>query len=472
MPAVDFNGQTDITVLVRETQLNGLSSQTTFRLSVSNASDAPIIESIGDRATGIGQAIDVPIRFSDADPADEHVVSVTSSDARVLITGDGQVSGSIYTLTPVDDFSRVRITVGVTDNSDDALSDTESFWLNVSNDFVAPVLSPLADVEIDEDESAALTIVFSDQNEGDDHEISVSVDGVATSVSGIGDESPATRMIEPNANANGDALVTVRVTDNRGLFDETQFELRVNPVNDAPSIEALELATREDTAVTANIPSSDIDGDALAFRVVRQPDNGQVTWSDENAGEFTYTPNANFVGSDSFSVVANDGVDDSNTATIRVEVQNENDAPTAVDAQLQTDEDVQISSRLEASDEDNEIVAFQITSLPANGRLALVNAVLGDFEYTPNPNFFGVDTFQFMAIDALGLRSAPATISITVNPINDPPRFVDPTPFEDFRIPRRGPELRFELTAVDVDNDMITYNILGLPRSEYRSRHG
>ena len=119
---------------------------------------------------------------------------MTSSDARVLITGDGQVSGSIYTLTPVDDFEgRVRITVGVTDNSDDALSDTESFWLNVSNDFVAPVLSPLADVEIDEDESAALTIVFSDQNEGDDHEISVSVDGIVTSVSGVGAESPATR---------------------------------------------------------------------------------------------------------------------------------------------------------------------------------------------------------------------------------------------------------------------------------------
>ena len=287
MPAVDFVGQTDITGGSRE-QLNGLSAQTTFRLSVSNTGDAPIIEAIGDRATGIA-AIDIPIRFTDADPTDEHVLSVTSSDARVLITGDGQVSGSIYTLTPVDDFEgRVRITVGVTDNSNDALSDTESFWLNVSNDFVAPVLSPLADVEIDEDESAALTIVFSDQNEGDDHEISVSVDGIATSVSGTGDESPATRRLEPDANANGNALVTVRVTDNRGLFDEAQFEFRVNPVNDAPSIEALERATREDTVLTANIPSNDIDGDALVFRTVVQPDHGQVTWSDENPGEFTY----------------------------------------------------------------------------------------------------------------------------------------------------------------------------------------
>ena len=54
--------------------------------------------------------------------------------------------------------------------------------------------------------------------------------------------------------------------------------------------------------------------------------------------------------------------------------------PIAVDVQLQTDEDVQINSRFEASDEDNEIFAFQITSLPENIRLALVDAVLGDFE--------------------------------------------------------------------------------------------
>ena len=81
MPAVDFVGQTDITVVVQETQFNGLSAQTTFRLSVSNTGDAPIIEAIGDRATGIGQAIDIPIRFTDADPTDEHVLIVTSSDA-------------------------------------------------------------------------------------------------------------------------------------------------------------------------------------------------------------------------------------------------------------------------------------------------------------------------------------------------------------------------------------------------------
>ena len=48
-------------------------------------------------------------------------------------------------------------------------------------------------------------------------------------------------------------------------------------------------------------------------------------------GSFTYTPNANFNGTDSFTYTASDGTADSNVATVTITVSAVNDAPVAVD---------------------------------------------------------------------------------------------------------------------------------------------
>ncbi len=67
-------------------------------------------------------------------------------------------------------------------------------------------------------------------------------------------------------------------------------------------------------------------------------------------------------------------------------------------------------------------LGIQPVTLPTNGMLTL-NAD-GSFTYVPNLNFFGTDTFTYHAIDSLGVRSLnPATVTITVNPINDAPEF-------------------------------------------------
>ena len=61
------------------------------------------------------------------------------------------------------------------------------------------------------------------------------------------------------------------------------------------------------------LSGSDVDGDGLTYIIVDQPSNGTVIISGSTA---TYTPSNNYKGSDSFTYKANDGIDDSNTATV------------------------------------------------------------------------------------------------------------------------------------------------------------
>ena len=63
--------------------------------------------------------------------------------------------------------------------------------------------------------------------------------------------------------------------------------------------------------------ANDIDGDSLIFAIISEPKNGGVSGTGAN---LTYTPNANYSGSDSFTFKANDGSTDSNTATVSISV--------------------------------------------------------------------------------------------------------------------------------------------------------
>lgn len=79
----------------------------------------------------------------------------------------------------------------------------------------------------------------------------------------------------------------------------------------------------------------------------------------------------------------------------------------------------------------------------SNGTLVLSED--GSFTYTPSLDFFGVDTFEYNASDARLSSLVAATVTITVNPINDPPTAIDDeiTIFEDESIVRDGNEFTF-----------------------------
>ena len=104
--------------------------------------------------------------------------------------------------------------------------------------------------------------------------------------------------------------------------------VHVGGANDAPvAVDDPGASTSEDVAVTVDVLAndSDVDGDGLSVDSVTQPSNGSVV---NNGADVTYTPDADFNGTDSFTYTVTDG-SLTDTATVTVTVAAVNDAPVA-----------------------------------------------------------------------------------------------------------------------------------------------
>jgi len=221
-------------------------------------------------------------------------------------------------------------------------------------------------------------------------------------------------------------------------------------VNDAYSIP-------EDNVLTVLTPGvldndSDPEGDTLRAIKVSDPAHGTLVLNTD--GSFTYTPNLNYYGGDTFTYRANDGQVDSNVATVSITVTPVNDPPVANLQAVTTAEDTSVGITLTASDVDGDTLTYVIVSGPAHGTLSGSVPVL---TYTPTENYHGTDAFTFKVSDGQ-VDSNVATVSITVTPVNDPPvaNLQAVTTAEDTSV-------GITLTASDVDGDTLTYVIVSGP---------
>jgi len=198
--------------------------------------------------------------------------------------------------------------------------------------------------------------------------------------------------------------------------------------NDAPDVVNDAYSTNEDAqlvvpaadGVLSNPVTGDRDpeGTTLSASLVSSPQNGQLQFTP--AGGFTYTPNANFNGVDSFTYIARDGSAVSTPATVTITVNPVNDPPSAADDQFTVNQNGSLTISAPGvltndTDVDGEsLTAARITN-PARGTLSL--SADGSFTYTPNAGFFGTDSFQYDAVDATGSRSR-ATVTLNVENIH------------------------------------------------------
>ncbi len=95
------------------------------------------------------------------------------------------------------------------------------------------------------------------------------------------------------------------------------MSITVTPVNDAPVANSQTVSAVEDVAQSITLTGSDTEGSPLSYIVVSLPANGTLTGTAPN---LTYTPRANFNGTDSFTFKVNDGLLDSPTVTVTINV--------------------------------------------------------------------------------------------------------------------------------------------------------
>jgi endonuclease G len=198
---------------------------------------------------------------------------------------------------------------------------------------------------------------------------------------------------------------------------ENAIEAGVNGTN-PPGTENHSFTTAEDVPVDIVLnAASSFATPTLNFTIVSQPEHGVLSGG---GPEFTYTPAANFHGSDSFTFRVNDGgAQDSNTSTVNINVTEVNDTPAANGQSVSTNSNTPVAITLTGSDLEtaSENLVFEVTVNPAHGSLSGTGTNL---TYTPNANYSGPDSFEFTVRDtgdgaSAALTSAAATVSITVN---------------------------------------------------------
>lgn len=231
----------------------------------------------------------------------------------------------------------------------------------------------------------------------------------------------------PNANFNGSDGFTYTVTDNEAEISNTAtVSITVISVNDAPVTDNDSAVIDEDNTVVVNVVDNDtdIDGtiDPATVRIINNPVNGSASVS---AGIVTYTPSPDFNGNDNLAYTVNDNEGaTSNTATVSITVTSVNDAPIANNDSATTNEDTTVTFAVLVNDSDIDgsvsIADIIIVSEVSNGVMT-INAADGTVSYLPNIDFNGSDGFTYMVSDNDGANSNIATVSITVNPVNDAP---------------------------------------------------
>ncbi len=224
-------------------------------------------------------------------------------------------------------------------------------------------------------------------------------------------------------------------------------------INSAPIASSQNITLDEDRSKEFQLQVTDDNNNTLTYRITSVPQHGTLSTQMPN---ITYTPNANYYGSDSFSYVANDGELDSNEAIVNIIINRINDSPISDNISSQyINEDNNLTLTLSASDIDGDNLTYNITSNPTNGTIQLSGNLL---QYNPNPNYYGTDHFSFRSSDGIA-DSNIVDVNITIAPINDNPTtnsIADQNINEDNN-------LSLTLSASDIDGDNLTYNITSNP---------
>ncbi|HIF9455209.1 TPA: Ig-like domain-containing protein, partial [Photobacterium damselae] len=434
VPNPDFNGEDSFTVVVDDG--NGGTDTITVTVNVTPVNDAPVGENVSAE-TQEETAVTGQLTATDVD-GDNLIFKpgTNPENGSVTVNPDGS-----WEYVPNPDFNgEDSFTVVVDDGNGE--TDTITVTVNVTPVNDAPVGE---DVSAETQEETAVTGQLTATDvDGDNLTFKPGSDPTNGSVTVNPDGS---WEYVPNPNFNGEDSFTVVVDDGNGGTDTITVTVNVTPVNDAPVGENVTTETQEETAVTGQLTATDVDGDNLTFKPGTNPENGQVTVNAD--GSWEYVPNTDFNGEDSFTVVVDDGNGGTDTITVTVNVTPVNDAPVGEDVSAETQEETAVTGQLTATDVDGDNLTFKPGSDPTNGQVT-VNPD-GSWEYVPNPDFNGEDSFTVVVDDGNG-GTDTITVTVNVTPVNDAPEG------EDISVEtQEETAVTGQLTATDVDGDNLTF---------------
>ncbi|MDI5840221.1 putative Ig domain-containing protein, partial [Shewanella xiamenensis] len=435
-------------VVLRATDVDGLTAEQSFTIVVANVNDAPTITSSAQTSATQDAAYSYTLVATDSDVGDSVTLSaVTLPSWLSFNAATGVLSG-----TPTNaNVGSHAVVLRATDV--DGLTIDQSFTIVVANVNDAPTISSTALTSATQDAAYSYTLVATDSDVGDSVTLS------AETLPSWLNFNPATGVLSgtpTNANVGSHAVV-LRATDGDGLTIDQSFTIVVANVNDAPTISSTALTSAtQDAAYSYTLVATDSDvGDSLTLSAVTLP-----SWLSFNAatGVLSGTPTNANVGSHAVVLRATDVDGLTAEQSFTIVVANVNDAPTISSTALTSaTQDAAYSYTLVATDSDvGDSVTLSAVTLPS---WLSFNAATGVLSGTPANANVGSHAVVLRATDVDGL-TAEQSFSIAVANVNDAPTISSTA----LTSATQDAAYSYTLVATDSDvGDSVTLSAVTLP---------
>jgi VCBS repeat-containing protein len=427
-PELNYNGPDSFTY--RAYDGTAYSNVATVAITVTPVNDAPLV--VNDLyTTDEDTTLNVPatgVLFNDTDVESDPLTAVLVDNvAQGILTLDPD---GFFSYTPdLNFFGTDSFTYNANDGSADSIIATVTITVNAIND------PPVAAGDLfttNEDTTlnvAASGVLTNDTDVEFDSLTAVLVDSTTHGALTLNPDGSFT--YEPELHYNGTDSFTYKANDDLADSNVATVTLNVGAVNNAPVAMGDSYSTDEDTSLTivtsgvlAN--DTDVESDPLTAVLVDDVTHGILTLNPD--GSFSYTPDLNYNGTDSFTYKANDGLADSNAATVTITVNAINDSPVAAGDLFTTNEDTTLNVvaapglLFNDTDVESDPLTTVLVNDAAHGTLALNSD--GSFTYNSSTNYFGPDSFTYQAYDGIDYSNV-TTVSLFINPVNDAPVVTD-----------------------------------------------
>ncbi|EGQ7829327.1 tandem-95 repeat protein [Vibrio parahaemolyticus] len=406
-PTADWNGSETLTFTATDPSGESISQTVNFTV-------APVADIVADKATVVEDTPTIiKVLGNDTFEGDDKVVSLDTNNGPANGTVSVNPDGSV-TYTPNDNYHGTDSFTYIVTSGGVSESTTVSVDVTPVND--APVAKD--DTAITDEDTPVTIDVLPNDTDIDGDKLSIQSASVPETQGKV-EIVDGKLVFTPAENFHGDAEITYTITDG-ALTDQATVNVTVNAVNDTPVVESsiADQTLAEDFTpytIDLNTAFSDVDNvdGELTFSV---SGNSNIQVAIVN-GIATFTPTADWNGSEALTFTATDPSGESVSQTVNFTV-----APVAdiVADSARVVEDTPTIIKVLGNDTfegDDKVVSLDTNNGPANGTVS-VNPD-GSVTYTPNDNYHGEDTFTYIVTS--GGVSESAIVEVNVTPVNDAP---------------------------------------------------
>ncbi|HCE4728573.1 TPA: tandem-95 repeat protein, partial [Vibrio parahaemolyticus] len=406
-PTADWNGSEALTFTATDPSGESVSQTVNFTV-------APVVDIVADKATVVEDTPTIiKVLGNDTFEGDDKVVSLDTNNGPANGTVSVNPDGSV-TYTPNDNYHGTDSFTYIVTSGGVSESTTVSVDVTPVND--APVAKD--DTAITDEDTPVTIDVLPNDTDIDGDKLSIQSASVPETQGKV-EIVDGKLVFTPAENFHGDAEITYTITDG-ALTDQATVNVTVNAVNDTPVVESsiADQTLAEDFTpytIDLNTAFSDVDNvdGELTFSV---SGNSNIQVAIVN-GIATFTPTADWNGSEALTFTATDPSGESVSQTVNFTV-----APVAdiVADSARVVEDTPTIIKVLGNDTfegDDKVVSLDTNNGPANGTVS-VNPD-GSVTYTPNDNYHGEDTFTYIVTS--GGVSESAIVEVNVTPVNDAP---------------------------------------------------